>query len=156
MKCIWKTHTLHFFPLAAYIFCMLWSADISGLSSSLFAASLIPNLPLALGREENSSKRLECCHRMIFWFFVNVSDIKEDSKPDGCKGILKFNLRKLNSSVGTRFWLEVDKNLSDNYGKNGCPMVLLNYYLLIPSGELPLLESQVAVCCGKAKPKESQ
>lgn len=69
-----------------------------------FDASLIPNLPLAPGREENSSKRLKCCHRKIVWFFfVNVSDIKKDSQPDGCKGTLKFNLRKLNASVGRRF-----------------------------------------------------
>lgn len=69
-----------------------------------FDAILIPNLPLAPGREENSSKRLKCCHRMIFCFiFVNVSDIKKDPQPDGCKGILKFNLRKLNASVGRGF-----------------------------------------------------
>lgn len=49
--------------------------------------------------------------------------------------------------------MEVDKNLSDNYGKNSCPMLLLNYYLLIRSGELPLLGSQGY---RKAKPKESQ
>lgn len=86
------------------------------------------------------------------FFFVTVSDIKKDPKPDGCKRILKFNLSKLNVSVGRRFWLEVDKNLSDNYGKSSCPMLLL-YYLVLPSGELPLLGSQGY---WKAKPKECQ
>lgn len=45
---------------------------------------------------------------MIFFFkfcfvFVTVNDIQKDPKPDGYKGILKFNLSKTNVSVGGMF-----------------------------------------------------